>query len=67
MKSNGAKYSPAFKFQVVLEALQAEGGEPQAAQALAQILARRPNKDVLLRARGGGQLLDAGLLRPQEG
>jgi len=25
MKSNGTRYSPAFKFQVVLEALKAEG------------------------------------------
>jgi len=25
MKTNGTRYSPAFKFQVVLEALKAEG------------------------------------------
>lgn len=35
MKSNGTRYSPAFKFQVVLEALRAEGkgGEAQVARA----------------------------------
>jgi len=35
MKSNGTRYSPAFKFQVVLEALKAEGkgGETQVARA----------------------------------
>jgi transposase-like protein len=35
MKSNGTRYSPAFKFQVVLEAIKAEGkgGEAQVARA----------------------------------
>mgnify|MGYP000560100825 CR=1 FL=1 len=35
MKSNGNRYSPAFKFRVVLEALKAEGkgGEAQVARA----------------------------------
>ena len=35
MKSNGTRYSPAFKFQVVLEALKAkgEGTEAQVARA----------------------------------
>ena len=34
MKSNGNRYSPAFKFRVVLEALKAEGkgGEAQVAR-----------------------------------
>ena len=30
MKSSGTKYSPAFKFQVVLEALKAEGKRAEA-------------------------------------
>jgi len=35
MKTNGTRYSPAFKFQVVLEALKAEGkgAEAQVARA----------------------------------
>jgi len=30
MKTNGTRYSPAFKFQVVLEALKAEGKDTEA-------------------------------------
>jgi len=35
MKSNGNRYSPAFKFQVVLEALKAEGKRAEAQVARA--------------------------------
>jgi len=35
MKSNGNRYSPAFKFRVVLEALKAEGKEAKAQVARA--------------------------------
>jgi len=33
MKVNGNRYTPAFKFQVVQEALKAEGSEAQVARA----------------------------------
>jgi len=69
VKTDGTRYSPAFKFQVVLEALKAEGkgSEAQLARAMgasrdASPLEAAVPKSVLLRAGSQGQFLD-GVIR----